>query len=83
MKIEFLGTGGSVPTPRPLCHCSMCIEARERGVPFSRGGPSLFVHGPNLLVDTPEEVSILLNRSTVKALLSLKLGNSRSETIAR
>lgn len=75
MKIEFLGTGGSVPTPRPLCRCAVCIEARKRGVPFSRGGPSLFVHGPNLLVDTPEDISISLNRSTVQEISGVFLSH--------
>ncbi len=75
MKIEFLGTGGSVPTPRPLCRCSMCSEARARGIPFSRNGPSLFVHGPNLLVDTPEDISNSLNRSTVQEISGVFLSH--------
>ncbi|MBP2005047.1 MBL fold metallo-hydrolase [Halobacillus andaensis] len=29
-------------------------------------GPSLFVHGPNLLIDTPEEINQQINRSTIK-----------------
>lgn len=65
MRIEFLGTGGAVPPPRPGCACRICAQAREKGVPHSRGGPSLFVHGPDLLVDTPEDIRQLLNRSRV------------------
>ena len=65
MQIEFLGTGGAITTPRPGCSCRICAEARAKGVPYSRGGPSLFVHGPNILVDTPEEIKDLLNRSRV------------------
>jgi phosphoribosyl 1,2-cyclic phosphate phosphodiesterase len=42
------------------------VEARNKGVPYSRGGPSSFVHGPNVLIDTPEEIQQELNRSTVK-----------------
>jgi phosphoribosyl 1,2-cyclic phosphate phosphodiesterase len=42
------------------------MEAREKGVPYSRSGPSVFVHGPNLLIDTPEEIKVELNRSQVK-----------------
>lgn len=65
MKIEFLGTGGAVTTPQPLCDCGVCVEARERDVPYSRSGPSLFVHGPDVLIDTPEEIKDQLNRSRV------------------
>ncbi len=65
MRIEFLGTGGATTTPRPLCTCGICVEAREKGVPYSRSGPSVFVHGPDLLIDTPEEIKDELNRSRV------------------
>jgi phosphoribosyl 1,2-cyclic phosphate phosphodiesterase len=65
MRIEFLGTGGAGTTPRPLCSCRICVEARDKGVPYSRTGPSVFVHGPDLLIDTPEEIKTQLNRSQV------------------
>lgn len=65
MEIEFLGTGGAISTPRALCMCRVCAEAREKGVPYSRGGPSVFVHGPDVLIDTPEDVKDELNRSRV------------------
>jgi phosphoribosyl 1,2-cyclic phosphate phosphodiesterase len=66
MQVEFLGTGGAITTPQPLCSCPVCQEARERGVPYSRSGPSVFIHGPDLLVDTPEEIKDQLNRSRVE-----------------
>jgi phosphoribosyl 1,2-cyclic phosphate phosphodiesterase len=66
MRVEFLGTGGAITTPQPLCSCTICAEAREKGVPYSRSGPSVFVHGPDLLVDTPEEIKDQLNRSRVE-----------------
>jgi phosphoribosyl 1,2-cyclic phosphate phosphodiesterase len=65
VRIEFLGTGGATTTPRPLCTCRICVEARAKGVPYSRSGPSVFVHGPDLLIDTPEEIKDELNRSQV------------------
>lgn len=65
MKVEILGSGGASATPRPGCLCSVCAEARARGVPYSRTGPSVFVHGPNVLFDTPEESRLQLDRSTV------------------
>jgi phosphoribosyl 1,2-cyclic phosphate phosphodiesterase len=65
MRVEFLGTGGALPPPRPLCDCAVCVQARRLGVPYARTSPSLFVHGPNVLIDTPGEISVQLNRSTV------------------
>lgn len=66
MQIEFLGTGGAITTPKPGCTCRVCVQAREKGLPYSRTGPSLFVHGPDVLFDTPEEIKVQLNRSCVK-----------------
>ena len=65
MKVEILGSGGATVTPRPGCACRVCAEARERGVPYSRTGPSVFVHGPDVLFDTPEESRLQLDRSGV------------------
>jgi phosphoribosyl 1,2-cyclic phosphate phosphodiesterase len=65
LKIEFLGTGGAMTIPRPLCRCRVCEEARTKGVPYSRSGPSLFVHGPNILIDTPEDIYYQINRSNI------------------
>ena len=65
MRVEFLGTAGASTTPRPGCRCGVCVEARYKGVPYSRTGPSVFVHGPDVLVDTPEESALQLNRSSV------------------
>ena len=65
MKLEFLGTGGAFAAPRPGCGCRVCVEAREHGPPYARSGPSLFVHGPDLLVDTPEESREQLNRAGI------------------
>jgi len=66
MQIEFLGTAGAMTIPRPGCRCRVCGQAREKGVPYARGGPSLFVHGPEVLIDTPEEIKDELNRSRVE-----------------
>jgi phosphoribosyl 1,2-cyclic phosphate phosphodiesterase len=66
MRIEFLGTGGASTTPRPCCECRICAEARARGVPYSRMGPAIFVRGPDLLIDTPEDIALSLNRAGVR-----------------
>ena len=66
MDVEFLGTAGATTTPRPGCFCRICVEARERGVPYARTGPSTFVHGPGVLFDTPEESSYQLARAEIR-----------------
>jgi phosphoribosyl 1,2-cyclic phosphate phosphodiesterase len=65
MQIEILGSGGAFPTPRPGCHCPVCDEAREKGLPYARTGPSTFIHGANILFDTPEESREQLSRSGI------------------
>jgi phosphoribosyl 1,2-cyclic phosphate phosphodiesterase len=35
-------------------------------VPYARSGPSVFVHGPDVLIDTPGEITEQLLRSTVR-----------------
>ena len=66
LRVEFLGTSGALSTPRPLCGCAVCRQAREHGVPYARSGPSVFIHGPDVLIDTPGEILDQLNRSSVE-----------------
>lgn len=65
MRVEILGSGGATTTPRPGCTCRVCVEAREKGVPYARTGPSVFVHGPNIVFDTPEEAKLQLDRAGI------------------
>ena len=51
--------------PKPLCRCTVCEEAREKGVPYARTGPSAFIHDENILIDTPAETALQLNRSRI------------------
>jgi phosphoribosyl 1,2-cyclic phosphate phosphodiesterase len=52
--------------PKPLCQCRVCQEARKKGVPYARSGPSAFLHDINLLIDTPAEIVSQLNRSPIR-----------------
>jgi len=52
--------------PKPLCQCKVCKEARIKGGPYVRTGPSSFVHDINLLIDTPAEIISQLNRSDIQ-----------------
>jgi phosphoribosyl 1,2-cyclic phosphate phosphodiesterase len=65
MKWTILGSGGCAVIPKPLCQCPVCREAREKGVPYARGGPAAFLHDINLLIDTPAEIVHQLNKSAI------------------
>lgn len=65
MRLRFLGTAGATVIPGPTCACRVCQEAREKGPPYSRYGPALFVEGVNALFDTPLEISVQLNRAGI------------------
>lgn len=66
MELTILGSGGCTVIPKPCCKCKVCEEARSRGVPFSRSGPSAFVHDIRLLIDTPAEIAQQLNRECIE-----------------
>lgn len=68
MKFKILGSGGCVSLPRPLCMCEVCEEAREKGVPYSRFGSSLYLEDLNLLIDTPEDIRHALNYFKISAI---------------
>lgn len=67
MKFIIAGSGGCVCTPKPLCQCSVCTEARQRGYPYRRCGCSLYLDDCALLVDTPEDIAVALNNAGIKA----------------
>lgn len=66
MKFTILGSGGCVPIPKPLCQCSICKEARRKGVPYSRTGSSAFLDDINLLIDTPPQIFDSLNNVNIE-----------------
>lgn len=66
MDLTILGSGGCMVIPKPLCQCRICEEARAKGTPYARTGPSAFIHDENILIDTPAEIASQLNRSHIK-----------------
>lgn len=68
MKFIITGSGGCVCTPKPLCQCNVCVEARKKGYPYKRCGCSLFLDDISLLVDTPEDIAIAINNADVKGI---------------
>ncbi|MCF8143920.1 MAG: hypothetical protein K9N21_08385 [Deltaproteobacteria bacterium] len=65
MDVTILGSGGCMVIPKPLCQCRVCKEARSRGRPYERTGPSAFLHDAHLLIDTPAEIALQLNRAGI------------------
>lgn len=65
MRIEILGSGGAATVPRPGYHDRYNDEAREKGVPYQRRGPSVYIHERNILFDTPEDIIESLNRAGI------------------
>ncbi len=65
VEILILGSGGCNPIPRATCQCRVCVEAREKGVPYSRSGVAILLEDINALFDTPEEINVQLNRENV------------------
>jgi phosphoribosyl 1,2-cyclic phosphate phosphodiesterase len=65
MEVTILGSGGCTVIPKPLCRCHVCEEARRKGVPYERTGPSAFIHEQNLLIDTPAEIARQLNQTRI------------------
>lgn len=66
MELTILGSGGCTVIPKPCCNCRICEEARKKGIPYERTGPSAFIHDERLLIDTPAEIASQLNRCGIK-----------------
>lgn len=66
LAVEILGSGGATRTPRPGWRTPNSVGARKYGVPWARTGPSLFVHGPDVLIDTPEEACFQVDRAGIE-----------------
>lgn len=65
LELVVLGSGGAYPTPMPGSDRPVDIEAREKGIPYARTGPSVFLRGPDILFDTPEESRVQLSREGI------------------
>lgn len=68
MEFVIIGSGGCVCTPKPLCHCSVCAEARAKGYPYARCGCSLYLKDIALLVDTPEDIAVAINNADLQSI---------------
>jgi phosphoribosyl 1,2-cyclic phosphate phosphodiesterase len=71
MNFVVLGSGGCTVTPRPGCFCSICEEARQKGIPYTRTGPSLFLEDIHAVFDTPEDILGQLTRENIHRIDSI------------
>lgn len=71
MNFLVLGSGGCTVIPRPGCSCAICEEARQKGIPYARTGPSLFLEDIHVVFDTPEDIHHQLNRENIKMVDSI------------
>lgn len=65
MQITFLGTGGTMATPRPFCECGICEKARDMGEPYKRNSSSIYINDIKGLIDCPEDIGDSLNRRRI------------------
>lgn len=61
MNIKVLGSGGFLPIPRATCSCRICLQARKKGLPYQRRGPSFYIKEISAVFDTPEDINESLN----------------------
>ncbi|MFT4947028.1 MAG: phosphoribosyl 1,2-cyclic phosphate phosphodiesterase [Natronomonas sp.] len=65
MRLLVLGSGGNTPIPTPTCSCPVCEQARSEGIPYARGGNSLYLSDLAAMVDAPEFAFRALNREEI------------------
>ncbi len=65
MDVLVLGSGGNTPIPTPTCACRVCEQARTEGLPYRRGGNSLYLPDIATMVDAPEFAFRALNRERI------------------
>lgn len=51
------------PPHEQAVFCALCEEARQKGVPYSRTGPGVYIHDLSVLIDTSEQINFQLNRA--------------------
>ncbi len=71
MKLTILGSGGFQTIPRPTCQCNICKEARIKGTPYSRNGPSIYIHEAETIIDTPKDIINSVNRENIKSIKNI------------
>ncbi len=83
MKIQFLGTGAAEGIPSFGCTCQRCQVARKEGGPNVRQRASVLVEaaGHCILLDTPPEISTLLDRAEIFDLSAVFLSHEHFDHI--
>jgi phosphoribosyl 1,2-cyclic phosphate phosphodiesterase len=83
MKLSFLGTGAAEGIPSFGCDCPRCRAARREGSKDRRRRSALLISGADhkLLVDTPPEISYLLDRQDFSDLSAILLSHEHYDHV--
>lgn len=83
MKITFLGTGGGEGIPCIACKCKLCETARKKQDRNARKRTSLLLETKEhrILIDTPPEISDILNQKRVFFLSAILLTHEHFDHI--
>jgi len=83
MKLLFLGTGAAEGIPCFGCSCPRCESARQANSRDRRRRAAILVSGSDhrLLVDTPPEISSMLNRAHFSDLAAILLTHEHFDHI--
>ncbi len=83
MKVTFLGTGAAEGIPSFGCDCPRCEAAREPGDKNRRRRSSLLVSGAEhkLLVDTPPEISNMLDHGDFSDISAILLSHEHYDHV--
>lgn len=66
MRIKILGSGGSIPTPKIGCSCSVCTKARNIGKPYKRNSNSIYLFNTKSIFDCPEDINASVNENAIE-----------------
>ncbi len=83
MKVSFLGTGAAEGIPCFSCHCPRCEAARTQGGKERRRRSALLISGRDiqLLVDTPPEISGMLDQEGFSSISTILLSHEHYDHV--
>ena len=75
MKLKIVGSGGMFLIPNPFCKGPLCEEARIKRGRYERLGPSLYIEDINMLIDTPEDISVACDKQGITSIKYLSISH--------
>lgn len=75
LKLRIVGSGGVAQIPNPFCECDICQEARIKRGRYERLGPSLYIEDIKMLIDTPEDIVVALDRQNISEIEHISISH--------